>query len=141
MKMYIHINWTAVLLAVVASMILAKTWFMPKTFGNRWRMYTGISPIDSKKAGKKPILLTLFANVITVITMAIMINVSSMFFQNNSLWLAMLIGFVTWVAFSASTLVTHNAFEQKPQRLTLINAGYQLALFLIISVIIGCFGA
>jgi hypothetical protein len=53
----------------------------------------------------------------------------------------MLIGFVTWVAFSASTLVTHNAFEQKPQRLTLINAGYQLALFLIISVIIGCFGA
>lgn len=138
--MNIEINWLAVIVAVVASMVLAKTWFTPRTFGNPWRSYTGITPADSKKAGKKPIILTLFANIVTVIVMAASIDIAFTFFENSSVWLALLIGFVAWLAFSASTLATHNAFEQKPQKLTLINNGYQLALFLIISAIIGGFG-
>lgn len=139
--MNIHINWLAAIVALIASMVLAKTWFTPKTFGNPWRKYTGITPADSKKAGKKPIILTLFANAITVIVMAGAISISAAYFQSNSIWLALLVGFAVWLAFSATTLTTHNAFEQKPQKLTLINNGYQLALFLIISAIIGWFGA
>lgn len=139
--MNVHINWLAAVVALVASMVLAKTWFTPKTFGNQWRKYTGITPADSKKAGKKPILLTLFANIVTVIVLAAAISISSVFFQNNSVWLALLVGFATWLAFSATTLATHNAFEQKPQKLTLINNGYQLVLFLVTSAIIGWFGA
>jgi hypothetical protein len=126
--------------ALAASMVLAKTWFTPKTFGNPWRKYTGITPADSKKAGTKPIILTLFANIVTVIALAAVIAVCAAFFQNNSVWLALVVGFIAWLAFSATTLATHNAFEQKPQKLTLINNGYQLALFLIISLIIGWFG-
>jgi hypothetical protein len=138
--MNIDINWLAVTIALAASMVLAKTWFTPKTFGNQWRSYTHISPADSKKVGKKPIVLTLFANIVTVLALAAMINICSVFFQNSSVWLALLVGFAAWLAFSATTLATHNAFEQKPQKLTLINNGYQLALFMIISIIIGWFG-
>jgi hypothetical protein len=122
-------------------MVLAKTWFTPKTFGNQWRGYTGITPADSKKAGKGPIILTLFANIVTVIALAAAIDISFSFFQNSSVWLALLVGLAAWLAFSATTLATHNAFEQKPQKLTLINNGYQLALFVIISIIIGWLGA
>lgn len=138
--MSVGINWLAVAVALVASMVLAKTWFTPKTFGKPWRKYTGITPADSKNAGKKPIILTLFANIVTVIALTIAVNISAVFFQNNSVWLAVAVGLTAWLAFSATTLATHNAFEQKPQRLTLINNGYQLALFLIVSVIIGWFG-
>ena len=138
--MDIHINWLAVVIAVVASMVLAKTWFTPKTFGNPWRKYTGITPADSKKVGKGPIVLTLFANIVTVIAMAMLINICSIFFKNDSVLLALLVGFTAWLAFSATTLATHNAFEQKPRKLTLINNGYQLALFLITSIIIGLSG-
>jgi len=136
-----HINWLAVMVAVVASMVLAKTWFTPKTFGKPWRRYTGITPADSKKAGKGPIVLTLFANVITVIVLAMLMSICATFFQINSVLLALVVGFVAWLAFSATTLATHNAFEQKPQKLTLINNGYQLALFLITALIISWFGA
>jgi hypothetical protein len=138
--MSVHINWLAVVVALVASMVLAKTWFTPKTFGNPWRKYTGVTPADSKKAGKKPIILTLFANIVTVVALAAAITICSVFFQNSSVWLALVVGFIAWLAFSATTLATHNAFEQKPQNLTLINNGYQLALFLIISLIVGWFG-
>lgn len=140
-KMSVHINWFAVLIAVIASMVLAKTWFTPKTFGNPWRKYTGITPADSKKAGKGPILLTLLANIVTVVILAALINICSIFYQDSSILFAVLVGFIAWLAFSATTLATHNAFEQKPPKLTLINNGYQLALFLIISLIIGWFGA
>jgi len=136
----IYINWIAVIVAIVASMVLAKTWFTPKTFGNPWRKYTGITPADSKKAGKGPIVLTLFANIVTVIVMAMLINVCAVFFKDESVLLALFVGFVAWLAFSATTLATHNAFEQKPQKLTLINNGYQLTLFLLTSLIIGWFG-
>jgi hypothetical protein len=139
--MSIDINWLAIIVALAASMVLAKTWFTPKTFGNQWRAYTGITPADSKKAGKKPIILTLFANIVTVFALAALINICSIFFQDSSVWLALLVGFAAWLAFSATTLATHNAFEQKPQKLTLINNGYQLALFLVVSIIIGWFGA
>lgn len=138
--MNVVIDWLAVAVALAASMVLAKTWFTPKTFGNQWRTYTGITPADSKKAGKKPIILTLAANIVTVLALAALINICSVFFQNSSVWLAILVGLAAWLAFSATTLATHNAFEQKPQKLTLINNGYQLALFLIVSIIIGWFG-
>jgi len=98
------------------------------------------SSADSKKAGKGPIVLTLFANIVTVIVMAMLINVCAVFFKDESVLLALFVGFVAWLAFSATTLATHNAFEQKPQKLTLINNGYQLALFLLTSLIIGWFG-
>lgn len=138
--MEININWLATLIALIASMVLAKTWFNDKVFGVAWRKATGITPADSKKAGKGPIVITLFANIVTVLAFAVLIYVSSVFFKDDSVWRALLVGFVAWLAFSATTLVTHNAFEQKPQRLTLINNGYQLVLFLVVALIIGWFG-
>ncbi len=138
--MSIAINWWAVLVATIVSMVLAKTWFREKTFGHAWRELTGITPADSKKAGKKPIVITLFANVATVLALAAMINISAEFFNNSSIWCALLTGFVAWLAFSATTLLTHNAFEQKPQKLTLINNGYQLVLFLLTALIVGWMG-
>lgn len=127
-----NINWMAVVVAVIASMVLAKAWFHEKTFGPAWRKLTGISPADSKKVGKKPIILTLFANILTVVVLASMIRLGSL---GNALF----IGLVSWAAFSATTLITHNAFEQKPGKLTIINNGYQLVLFLMITFILGIF--
>lgn len=139
--MDIQINWFAVFVALIASMALAKVWFSAKLFGNAWRKLTGITPADSKKVGKKPITLTLFANAITVWVLAAVIYIGSVFFDDASVWSAVLIGFVTWLAFSATTLITHNAFEQKHQKLTAINNGYQLVLFVMTAAIVGLFGA
>lgn len=138
--MEIHINWLAVFFATVASMVLAKVWFNDRLFGASWRKLTGITPADSKKVGKKPITLTLFANIVTVLALAALIYVSSVFFKSTSIWYALLNGFVAWLAFSATTLMTHNAFEQKPLKLTRINNGYQFVLFMVIALIIGWFG-
>jgi hypothetical protein len=138
--MNVEISWLAILLATVISMILAKSWYSQSAFGGAWRKLTGVTPADSKKAGKKPIVITLFANIITVYVLAVIISISTAFFKSGSIWIALLTGFLIWLAFSVTTLATHNAFEQKSLKLTVINSGYQLVLFLAIAAIIGWIG-
>lgn len=138
--MEVHFNWIAIVVALIASLILARTWYAESAFGGLWRKLTGVTPADSKSAGKKPMVITLFANVVTVIALAALVNICSGFFKDTSVWLAVWIGAFAWLAFSATTLLTHNAFERKSDKLTLINNGYQLAFFLISALIIGVFG-
>ena len=138
--MNIEINWLAVTIATILSLVLARTWYRDRLFGGPWRKITGITPKDSQKAGMKPMAITLVANIITVITMAVILSAYADYSGDNSVISALLIGFIMWLAFSATTLATHNAFEQKQEKLTAINNGYQLALFLVISGIIGLIG-
>lgn len=138
--MDIEINWFAVALATVVGMVAAGTWYTDATFGKVWRRLTGVTVKDSQKAGKTPMILVLIANIITALMLAVAISISSVFFENSSVWLALLVGFAMWLTFSATTLITHNAFEQKPAKLTAINNGFQLVLFLSMSLVIGVIG-
>jgi hypothetical protein len=140
--MEIHINWLAVVLATIVGMVVAMAWYAEfaggkYNFANAWRRLTGVSKKDSAKAGKTPMLILALANLITAIGLAMAISVSSTFFNNNSVWLALAVGSLAWLGFSATTLAQHNAFELKPKKLTYINNGYQLALFLGMALVIG----
>jgi len=137
--MRMEINWVAVLSATVVGMICAGLWYTKTLFGPSWRRLTGISEADSQKSGNTPMVIVLFANIITAIVLVIAINISKTVFENNSIWLSLLVGFILWLAFSATTLITHNAFEQKPTKLTWINNGYQLVLFISMALVIGLF--
>lgn len=137
--MQLEINWVAVVVATLVGMGIAGTWYS-KAFGPAWRKLTGVSAEDSKKAGNTPMLLTLLANFTTAVALAAAIGVAANYFEYTTLKAAMFVGFVAWLAFSATTLLTHNAFELKNPKLTLINNGYQLALFLCMAIVIGLFG-
>lgn len=138
--MEVEINWLAVVLATAVGMGLAGIWYTKATFGPVWSKLTGVTAEDSKKAGAYPMLSVLVANFITAVVLTGAIYISSTFFANDSAWHALLIGFTAWLAFSATTLVPHNAFELKPAKLTLINNGYQLVLFLSMALVIGLLG-
>jgi len=135
--MNIEINWLAVVVATILSLVLARTWYMDRVFGGSWRKMTGITPKDSQKAGFRPMAITLVANIITVVVMAVILSMYADYSGDKSIVSALVIGFIAWLAFSATTLATHNAFEQKQDKLTSINNGYQLAFFLLVSAVIG----
>ena len=138
-KMKTDINWLAVLLATVAGMACAGLWYTKPLFGSTWRKLTGISEADSRKSGKTPMVIVLFANIFTAIVLTVIISISKAMFKNNSLWLSLFVGFILWLAFSATTLITHNTFEQKPTKLSWINNGYQFVLFISMVLVIGLF--
>jgi hypothetical protein len=139
--MAIDLNWLVVALAIVAGMVVAMTWYSDwGLFGKAWRPLTGVTEKDSKKAGNTPMVFLLIANTLTAVGLAVAIAVTAAHFENNSVWLALLVGFVAWLTFSATTLLQHNTFELKAPKLTLINNGYQLVLFLGIALVIGLLG-
>ncbi|MCZ4520022.1 DUF1761 domain-containing protein [Rhodococcus ruber] len=130
-----ELDWLGVVLAIVAGMGVAGIWY-GKVFVAPWWQLTGITPQQSKNAGTRNMMQLLVANSITAVGLATAISVAFTAFGNESVWVALLVGLVAWMAFSATTLLQHNAFELKPPKLTLINCSYQLVLFLAMSLVI-----
>lgn len=130
--MEITINWPGVILAFVVGMAVAMAWYDKRTIGPAWTKLTGV-----KKANTAAFVGLFVTNFITALVLAIAISISAAYFHNDSLWLALAVGLVMWLGFSAATLAQHNGFELKPTRLTVINASYQLVLYLGMALIIG----
>lgn len=137
MDIGIEISWVAIILATVASMAIAAVWYQDFAFGTPWKRLTQIDTKHAEEAGNTPMIIVLFVNFMTATILAAFIDISESHFGYSSIWLALLVGLVVWLAFSATTLLTHNIFEQKDFKLTAINNGYQLAMFATMSCIIG----
>jgi hypothetical protein len=132
-----EINWLGAALAFVAGMVVAFLWYQKGFIANAWERLTGVTPDRSRPARARNMTQLLIANCVTAIGLAAGISITSEATGDDSVGLALLVGFAAWLAFSASTLLQHNAFELKPAKLSVINTGYQLALFLAMSLVIG----
>ena len=132
-----EINWLGVLLAFVAGMAVAMAWYSKGAIAETWERLTGITPERNKPVRVRNLTLLALANAVTTVGLTFAVALATDATGNNSVWMALLVGFGAWLALSATTLVQHNAFEQKPAALTIINTGYQLALFLVITLVLG----
>lgn len=135
-----EINWLGVVLAVVVGMAVAGVWYGTFfVFAIPWWRLTGITPEQSKKASRRNLVQLLIANSVTAVGLAVGIGTVAAATDDDSVWMALLVGLVAWLTFSATTLLQHNAFELKPPTLTIINSSYQLVLFLAMALVIGLF--
>lgn len=132
-----ELNWLGVALAIVAGMVVAFLWYQKGPIADAWEGLTGVTPERSKPVRVRNMTQLLIAIVVTAIGLELAIEVATAAVGDDSVWLALLVGFTSWLAFSGSTLLQHNAFEIKRAKLTLINTGYQLALFLAMSLVLG----
>ena len=131
------VNWLGVFLALIAGMIVAFIWYQKGSSATAGEKLRGVPPVRSKPVRTRTMIHLLIANGVTAIGLTVGISITSEATGNDSVWVALLVGLAAWLAFSATTLVQHNAFEMKPAKLTIINTGYQLALFLAMSLVIG----
>ncbi len=134
-----EINWIGVLLAFVAGMAVAMAWYSKGPIADAWEGLTGITPEKSRPVRTRNLVLLAVSNAATTVGLAFAVGLTTAATGNDSAWLAVVVGFVIWLTLSASTLLQHNSFEQKPLKLTIINTGYQLALFLAITLVLGLF--
>jgi hypothetical protein len=138
--MQIEINWLAVAIATFVGTMIAGIWYQEPVFGKAWRKASGVTPKQSKQAGVAPMVVLLTVNLVTAVALAGLVYISSHFFDNYSVRFALLNGAAAGLMLSATTLIVHNGFELKPKKLTVINAAYQLVIFLAMTLVIGLFG-
>lgn len=138
--MNVEINWWAVLLATASTMLVGTLWYTPKVFGDTWMKLAKVDPKAAEKNGMRPILITILVSLVSAYVLAHFAYLANKFFGNSFFFDTMSVAFWAWLGFTAARMITHEAFEGRPAKLTLINVAHEFVTFMVMGAIIGWMG-
>lgn len=134
------INFLAVIVCAIASMIVGFVWFGP-IFGKKWMQISGATDMDLEKRKEMQrkamplyfvqFLLTLFQLYVLAWYISYTVNVSSGIHTAFSIWIAFVMP-----TLAGSAMWNNDAPKVKWAKF-LIQAGYQLVIFIIFGFILG----
>lgn len=122
----VDINYLAVLLSAVVSMIIGSLWYSPIMFGNIWMKSGGLTQKDMEKAKKKGMGKLYFAAFIGALVIAFILAHFVQYVTANNFVEGMQTGFWLWLGFVAPVLLGSVLWESKPVKYYLINVAYWL---------------
>ncbi len=135
-----EINYVAVVLATLSSMIVGAVWYTPKVFGTYWMKQSGIDPNDGGPF-VRPLVVTLVVSFITAWVLAGAAYISLQFYGGSFFWNTVLTAVILWAGFTAARFVTHDQFDRRPPGLTILNCAHELVTLVVMAIIIGLWPA
>lgn len=135
--MTVEINWLAIILATVSTMVVGSIWYTPKVFGNKWMQLAKVKPTGKASDAAGAMAITVLVSFITAYVLAHVTFLAHHFFQNSFLQDALSTAFWVWLGFTATRFITHDAFEMRPKALTFLNVAHEFVTFLVMGLIIG----
>lgn len=126
------INWIAVIIAAVASMVVGFVYYMPSVMGARWQKLMGRDMTGSSGA-MVSYAYTAVAALVAAFVIAQFIRWSDQYTLVNGAFLAA----VGWLGFTATASFSDYVFSGRPWALFSITNGYQLISFVVMGAIIG----
>jgi len=136
--MNVEVNYLAVFLAAVSSMVVGSIWYTPKVFGTMWMKLAKVDP--GKTTPKEMTVLmgsTFLLSLLTAYVLAHVSFLSHAFFGGSFLAAAVQTAFWVWLGFVLTRLVVHNMFDQRPGKLTWLALGNEFVTIMLMGVIIG----
>jgi hypothetical protein len=140
--MDVSVNYLAVLLAALSTMVVGSIWYTPKVFGKMWGDLAGVDMNRQPKGGEMVWLFgsTFVASLITAYVLAHVAFLSNQFFQNSFLQDSLTTAFWLWLGFIVTRVYVHDAFEGRRKKLTTLNGAHELVTVLVMALIIGLMG-
>lgn len=135
--MEVEINWWAVILATLSTMVVGSIWYAKSVFGKQWMKLIGKSEKELAKNGMWPILATVVVSFLTAYILAHVSFLSNKFFGHSFLQDTLTTAFWLWLGFIAARMITHDAFEGRPWKLTVMNLTHELITVMVMALIIG----
>lgn len=127
-----EVNWIAVLVCGVASLVLGATWYSPMLFGKQWQAAAGLS--DERAQSGNMAMIFGGAFLLSLIAAAVF----AMFLgKEMTLGAAAAAGFSAGLCWVAASYGISYLFERRPLSLWLINGGYHTLQFTLFGLIIG----
>jgi hypothetical protein len=127
------INWLAVVVCVVVSMISGSLWYNPKTFFPMWWQVVG----NGKQPGMENMgmtwALTVLSSFVQAIAMSFMVNAMNGVDAGSGAR----IGFMLWLGFIAPTYLVNKLFAGHGLKIWAIEVGNHLVNFLLFGAILG----
>ena len=135
-----EINWLAVALATVSSMVVGAVWYAKPVFGRRWMRLSGISEADTQTGAALPLIITFVVSFLTAAVLAGSAALAQHFYEGNFLLNAILTAVILWIGFTGARMITHDLFDRRPSSLTVLNLAHELVTVVVMGLIIGLFG-
>jgi len=135
--MEVNVNWLAVVLAALSTMVVGSVWYARPVFGNLWIKLAKVDMKKAEKASWAPLVITLLVTFVTSFVLAHVAVLSNSYFGNSFLQDTMATAVWVWAGFTAARFLTHDAFEFRPMGLTILNITHELVTFLVMGLIIG----
>lgn len=133
------INYWAVLVCAIASMIVGSVWYGP-IFGKKWMQICGADKLDMearKKMQKAAGPLYLAQFLLTLLQLWVFANILNYWPGASTVWIAVFM----WVGFIMPTIAGSSMWNNDTSKVKwarfLIQSGYQLVMFIIFGLILG----
>jgi hypothetical protein len=130
------INWPAVVVCVLFSVVSGSLWFGPRTFFPVW--WKAIGKGESDKPDGRPLtwILILFSSFVEVVFMALMVNALGSRTGGATLASGAALGFLLWLGFVAPTSLVNKLFPAHLKAWAIEN-GNHLINFVVFGAILG----
>jgi xanthine/uracil permease len=137
--MDVNINYWAVLLAAISSMVVGSIWYARGVFGDMWGKLAGVKMDRKPGATEMTWLLgsTFVASLVTAFVLAHMAFLSNKFFGNSLTQDTVTTAIWLWLGLTAARIYVHDAFESRRKKLTILNAAHELVTLLVMAVVLG----
>jgi hypothetical protein len=132
------INWLAVVVCVLVSMLSGSLWYNPKTFFPIW--WKGIGGGEQGPGGSNMAMtwgLTVFSSFVQAVAMAFMVNAMGGLMGGVSLATGAGTGFMLWLGFIAPTYLVNKLFAGHGLKIWAIEVGNHLLNFVLFGAILG----
>lgn len=137
----IEVNYLAVFIAAILSMVIGFAWYSPVLFGKPWMKLMGYNSEDLKKEQKKMGKLYGISFILSLVMAYVLAHVmvlSMSFYDYTAVMTGITSAFWMWLGFIMPVQATMTIFStNKNFTLFAINTGYQLAVVLAMGVILG----
>lgn len=130
------INYWAVLVSAIASMAIGMFWYSPAVFGKAWMKGMKFKKSDMKKMHLTPGAAMAFGFAASLLTMFVL-AIFMQYTQVTTIVHGMTISFWVWLGFVMPVVLGGTLWENKPWKVFLIGASYQLVNFLVAGAILG----
>jgi uncharacterized membrane protein len=140
--MEVEINWIAVGLATLSSMVVGSIWYAKPVFGALWMRLAKLDEKKMEAAKDMPRIMSiaLVMSFLAAFVIAHVSDISKEFFEVPALSAALLSALWLWLGISVTTVVVHDIFERRPVKLSLLTIGNQFFTLMAMGLIIGLFG-
>lgn len=137
--MHMHsLNWLAILVAAVASMILGFLWYSPLLFAKAWVREMGYDINDKakmeemRKSAGPAYAGSFVASLLSAFTLALILHG----LRAEDLHFGIMASFHIWLGFVATVQFTGALFAKQSMKLFAINTLYQLVCYVVMGIIL-----
>ncbi len=131
------VNWLAVVVCVIVSMITGSIWYNPKTFFPIWWKVVGKGEQPGMENMAMTWGLTVLSSFVQAMAMWFMVDAMGGMMGGASAMTGASTGFMLWLGFVAPTNLVNKLFAGHGLKIWAIEAGNHLVNFLLFGAILG----